>query len=290
MSEKLKAVFAAIACVFFWGFSFVSSKIALGAFPPMTLGLFRFSMGVGFLFIIKRRLVPNEKLDKRDIPLLAFSGLAGDTFYFFCENNGLYLLPASEAAIITASIPVLTLFVDKLTGKAGKTGFRRWFGAVVSMAGVWLVAQVSFSMSGSITGYFYLAGSALCWVVYSFLTRPLFERGRSNIYIVFWQCTAGLAGFLPFALFEKPVWQAVNTVVILHTVFLGIFCSALAYLFYARAIKTLGVSAAAVFINFIPVITVVSGIFVLHEWLAPLQWLGAAVTLAGVCLVMIHVK
>jgi drug/metabolite transporter (DMT)-like permease len=299
MHIKFKALAAIIVCMLFWGFSFVSSKIALAAFPPMTLGLFRFILAVAFLFVIKRRIAPKERLKKADIPLLLASGLAGDTFYFLCENNGLALIPASEASIITAAIPVLMLFVEmfvdrgtkvrvkgKLSGRQFALNSRRWFGAALSMAGVWMVARVSFRLTGNATGYVYLAGSAVCWVAYSFLTKPLFDRGRSRIYIVLWQSAAGLLGFIPFSLFETPIWSNVDMAIVLHLLFLGICCSALAYLFYAQSLQVLGIAVSAVFINFIPVITVTAGIFVLGERLSPPQWLGAAMTIAGVCLAM----
>ena len=87
-----------------------------------------------------------------------------------------------------------------------RIGAFQWFGSFVSIAGVWLVAGVSFALSGSVLGYLYMAGTALSWVVYSFLTRSLFAR-RSGIYIVFWQSVAGFLCFIPFAVFELPRWE-----------------------------------------------------------------------------------
>ncbi len=298
------ALLAIIICVFFWGFSFLSIKITVAVFPPMSLGMLRFALALIFLFFIKKKIAPNEKLAARDIPLLFGAGFFGVTLYFFCENNGVSLVTASEASIAIGSIPVLTMTADWLGEKiaarrrmkqntarqpsafpAPQTRARQWIGALISIAGVWLVAGVSLAVSGSVLGYIYMAGAAVSWVTYSFLTRPLFSR-CSRIHIVFWQSAAGFICFIPFAAFEFHSWGIPNMPVILHLVFLGICCSALGYWFYATALEILGVSVCAVFINLVPVITVIAGFFIMGDRLMPLQCLGAALVIGGVYLSM----
>jgi drug/metabolite transporter (DMT)-like permease len=293
MSEQRKALAAIIACVLFWGFSFISIKITVAVFPPMSLGLLRFAIALVFLYPIKLKLAPNEKLKARDIPLLLGAGLFGVTFYFFCENNGISLVTASEASITIGSIPVLTMIADSISRKLSRNknsalpriGARQWIGAFVSIAGVWLVAGVSFALSGSVMGYVYMAGAALCWVVYSLLTRPLFSRCY-RIYIVFWQSVAGFIGFIPFSILEFSRWSRPDLPVILHLVFLGVCCSALGYWYYARSLEVLGMSVSAIFINLIPLTTVIFGFIVMGDRLTLLQWLGAVLVIGGVYLSM----
>jgi drug/metabolite transporter (DMT)-like permease len=282
------AVFANAVCVVIWGFSFISIKIAVSVFPPMTLGAIRFAVAIVILFVMYR-LGSGEKLKASDIPCLTGSGLAGVTFYFFCENNGVALVTASEASIIVAAIPILTMACDWFAARLAQTGaarfgWRRWLGVFISVAGVVMVAKVSFSVSGSIAGYVYMGGAALCWVAYGFLTRPLFDRGRSRIYIVFWQNFFGFLGFLPFAALEYGSWGAPNVPVLFHVLFLAICCSALGYWLYAHSLEVLGISVSSVFINLIPVVTVVAGFFILGDRLTLFQWAGAALVLCGVYL------
>jgi len=322
--RRKPAIFSIIACVFLWGFSFISIKESLPVFPPMTLGAVRFAIAIAVLFLMYRfssewqskGLQVEEKKNanrrfKSDIPLLIGSGFSGVTFYFFFENNGVARVTASEASIITAAIPVLTMIADWLAAKlssheyaphnnashenaphdnAPHLGWKSWLGAFISIAGVALVAGVSFLLSGSISGYVYMGGAALCWVAYSLLTRPLFDRKRSRLYIVFWQNFFGFLGLLPFAMLEYKSWGDPTLKVMLHVIFLALGCSALGYWLYAHAMEVLGVSTTSVFINLIPVVTVIAGFIVLHERLTLLQGAGAALVLAGVYLTILPQK
>jgi len=272
----------------------------------MTLGAVRFAIAIAVLFLMYRfssqwqgkGLQVDEKKNankmfKSDMPLLIGSGLSGVTFYFFFENNGVMRVTASEASIITAAIPVLTMIADWLAAKMSlhdntlRLGWQSWVGAFISIAGVALVAGISFSISGSISGYVYMGGAALCWVAYSLLTRPLFNRKRSRLYIVFWQNLFGFLGLLPFAVMEYKNWGDPTLPVMLHVLFLALGCSALGYWLYAYAMETLGVSTTSVFINLIPVVTVIAGFIVLNERLTLLQGAGAALVLAGVYLTIL---
>ncbi|MDR0448808.1 MAG: DMT family transporter [Treponema sp.] len=299
--RRKSAVMTNAICVLFWGLSFISIKIAVPVFQPMTLGAVRFAIAIVLLFAMYRfslkksgekNLLHNVK---EDLPLLTASGLAGVTFYFFGENNGVALVTASEASIIVAAIPVLTMTADWIAGKlfthtGARLGWQQWLGALVSMAGVALVAGVSLSISGSIKGYLYMGGAALCWVFYGFLTKPLFNRNRKRIYVVFWQNFFGFLGFLPFAIFERTKWGTPTLPVFAHVLFLAICCSALGYWLYANSLEILGVSVTSVFINLIPLVTVIAGFFILGDRLMPLQWIGGVLVLGGVYLTVLPKK
>jgi drug/metabolite transporter (DMT)-like permease len=70
----------------------------------------------------------------------------------------------------------------------------------------------------------------------------------------------------------------------LNIAYLGVFCSALGYWFYITSLDILGPGGASVFINLIPVISVIAGFAVLGDRLTAGQWVGALVAIAGVWL------
>jgi drug/metabolite transporter (DMT)-like permease len=284
MTERKKAYIQIILCVFFWGISFVSIKVTVPVYPPMSLGMLRFAIAVVFLYFFKRRAEKKagkrERLEFRDMPQLIAASIFGVSLYFFFENNGVKRVSVAEASIITGAIPVITMAAEAVFLRRSVSKFQ-WLGAFVSITGIALISGVSIALSGSLPGYLFMSGTVICWVAYSFLTPALFSR-RSQIYIVFWQSVFGFAGFVPFALAEIPKWGTPNLAVWLHIVFLGIACSALCYCFYVKSLETLGISISALFINFVPVISVSAGVFVMGDRLSLLQWFGAALTLIGV--------
>ncbi|MDR0707861.1 MAG: DMT family transporter [Treponema sp.] len=315
MTKEQKALIAVSCCVLFWGFSFISIKVAIAVYPPMTLGFLRFALAAFFFVLalsiqrIRRRVsvrpTPSstieekkEKIESRDLPWLIGGGLAGDTLYFFFENNGVALISASEASLIVGAIPALAMIAEWVERKARalrgasdptdrKAAFMialwRWIGVLLSIAGVWCVIGASLAISGNVCGYVFMAGAAVAWVAYCFLTRPLFKR-HSQFFIVFWQTIFGFIGFIPFAMLEIPQWGTPNAVEIGHIVFLGLCCSALGYWLYNYALETLDVVVSSVFINLIPVVTVAAGYCILGDRLSPLQWAGAVLVVAGVSL------
>jgi drug/metabolite transporter (DMT)-like permease len=65
-------------------------------------------------------------------------------------------------------------------------------------------------------------------------------------------------------------------------VYLGVFPSVVALILYNRAVAILGASQASVYLNFLPVGTMLGAYFLLGETITAMQILGAVVVIAGV--------
>jgi drug/metabolite transporter (DMT)-like permease len=277
-----RAYFYIILTVLFWGLSFPSTKTALSAMPPMTIGFLRFAVAVVLLAIVKRVMVPNERLERRDIPWAAGAGLTGVTLYFLFENNGIKLISASECSLVIGVLPAITMIAERIAFRTPMSPLK-YLGVAMSVAGVWVMVSAGLALSGNLGGYLCMLGAVVSWVVYCFLTRPLFAR-HSRIAIVFYQSLFGLIGFIPFALSESPQWKPAGPLVWLNVVYLGILCSAAGYYLYAVGLESLGVTICAVFLNLVPVVTVVAGFFLLGERLSLAQLAGGGIVIAGVYL------
>jgi drug/metabolite transporter (DMT)-like permease len=73
-----------------------------------------------------------------------------------------------------------------------------------------------------------------------------------------YQSLASVFIFLPFLVPEIGLWSIrdlADISVLANLIFLGAFCSALAYLLYIRAVKNLGATVSSAFLNLIPVVT-----------------------------------
>ncbi len=280
--SKNAAVLLATATAFIWGLSFLSIKTAMTVIPPISLGLIRFVIACLILlaiFAAKRRM---PALAMRDLPLMAGTGLLGVTLYFIGENNGVKLLSASEASIIVGTIPVLTMLAERVFTRSRLTT-GQYAGAGLSAVGVSLIVVESLRLSPAPLGYLYMTLAALSWVGYAFMTRPLLVKYES-LEVTFWQSLFGAVGFVPFALLERVEWAALTPVIVINVLYLGVFCSAIGYLFYVASLKVLGAGVSSVFINLIPVVSVAASFLILGERLSPVQLAGGAVAVGGVYL------
>jgi drug/metabolite transporter (DMT)-like permease len=283
MEKRKIALLAAIAVSVIWGLSFLSTKVALAALPPMTIAAARFVVAVVILIPIVLLVREDLRFSLRDLPRMAASGLLGVSFYFLCENNGIELLTASESSLVIATIPVLTMLVDRLVLKT-RLRARSYIGACLSFAGVALIVVPSFrGGSSSPEGFMYMGGAALCWVAYALLTKPLSKK-YSGLSITFWQILFGLLGCLPFAFAESPHLQSLSLAVALNLLYLGLVCSAAGYLLYIVAMEGLGAGTTSVFLNLVPVVSVVAAFFLLGERLGGFTLAGGAIAVAGVYL------
>ena len=119
--QGILPIISLLFTVIVWGLSFLSIKVAIDVIPPMTLGLVRFVIASMFLFAVFKIKEPNTKVNKKDLPLMATAGLIGVTIYFFFENNGIKLMPASTASLIIATIPIFTFIFEAIVFSFSKS-------------------------------------------------------------------------------------------------------------------------------------------------------------------------
>ena len=279
-ASRSLAVLSSLTASFIWGFTFISIKVALKALPPRSLGLARFAVAVALLAGLLAARGRPLRLARSDAVRMAASGFVGVTAYFFFENNGILRISASEASLMTATIPVFTLLAESAFLRI-RLSVSKAAGAALSVAGIGLIVAESFRISRAPLGYLYMLLAAFAWVGYGFLTQPLASK-YDRLEITLWQSVFGMAGFLPFAFFETPVWSEFSAVVGLNVLFLGVFGSALATVFYVTGLNVLGPGVVNVHINLIPVVSVAASFILLGERMTPLQLTGGAVVIGGV--------
>jgi drug/metabolite transporter (DMT)-like permease len=266
-----------------WGLSFLSTKVAVAVIPPMTLTAVQ--CGVACLALPAVVLLAREhlRIAARDLPILAVGGAVGVTLFYYCQNNGILNLSASESSLIIATVPIVSVLADRVF--LGTRLLKRVYaGSLLSFAGVALiVARPSLHSGASPRGYLFMFGAVLAWVGYSFATRTVAQRyGRLSV--TFWQSLFGTLGCLPFALRESRAWKLPGTIVVLNVLFLGLMVSVAAFGLFVATIDRLGVGRASVFINLIPVVAVLAAFFLLGDRLGALQWAGGSIVLGGVFL------
>ncbi|MGE5528394.1 MAG: DMT family transporter [Patescibacteria group bacterium] len=277
-----------VLAVLFWGFSFISTKIVLDEIPPASIAFFRQIVSVAVLAawvavsLARGGWAQLHAATWRDLWLVAASGLCGIVLYFVCENTGLRYTTAANASMIVSAVPIFTLFTEALFFKLKVTA-RMAACLAVSIAGVYLVitggGRLDFS-SAHFRGNLLMVAAMACWVAYTIINKKLTDR-YSSLLLTFSQTLASIFLFLPFILQEIGRWRMPSTAPLLHLLYLGVCCSALGYIFYVYAVKRLGATVSAAFLNLVPVVTVICGYFILGERVSWPQLAGMALILAS---------
>jgi drug/metabolite transporter (DMT)-like permease len=283
---SLKGHAAMMLAVFFWGTSFISIKVVLVEVPPVTMALLRFVLATALLFVLLHKMEPSARLKRQDIHRLVLAGFLGVCLYFYLENNGMRLTTASNAALITAVIPLLATLLDVIVYKSRLT-LMQSAGMLLALGGTYMAItanrQISLA-SGNLKGNILIVCAALSWTVFTLYTKSL-QRSYSGLFLTAWQNLSGTLLLFPLALAEHGDWQMISLRTGLHLLYLAVCCSAGCYLLYNYALQKLDVAATTVYLNLVPVIGVAGGFLFLKETVLPVQLAGGCVIMAGVIVV-----
>lgn len=280
-----------IACLF-WGSSFVATRYALtaGGLGVFTLLAGRFLIA-SLILILLLFIRGRQKLSCRDLLRLLAMGVIYPGLYFLFETTGLTRIPAFLASIIIASIPALTGIIAHVFLKE-RMGLRGWAGTFISMIGVVLVvlladrqaAATGQQASISFAGVLLTGGAAIMGAVYITSARYL-TRSYRPLTMTAAQGIIGLLLFLPMASIELARGQFYfNLWGLIALGFLGIGVSVGAFLSFNKALSMIEASKASLFLNIIPVISLILGWLLLGERINLGQGFAGLVVIGGVLL------
>ncbi len=270
------SVAAVLAAALIWSSSFAVTKVALAEVPPMTLGASRFVLAALVLGVAARRF---PRPSARQRLSIGGAGLLGITAYFALENAGVDLATASDATLIVAAYPIITLALS------GRTAFSpvRLVGMLLALAGVWLVVREQTGGGHRLWGDVLLVAGGVAWAAYNVVARRD-GSGASPIVVTYYQTLAGAGGFVLLSLTETSRWSVPSGGTVLRIGFLAVFCSVAAFLLYNHGLRGLEPSVAVNLLNVVPVAGLGWAVVLAGESVTPWQLLGGAVVLAGVFL------
>jgi len=262
---KYKYQLLALAAIFFWGISLLSTRILLeSGFTPNLITFFRFLLAGSMIYIFQNnRKGAIEKADRKYFYIVALSSV---TLFFFFENTGLKFTTVSNTALITSTIPLFTLLIAFFFFKK-KLFWQNLVGIPLGLGGTIILFYKDLLASGvHLKGDFFVFGSVAMWIVYSFVYKKIMHK-YDTMFIVSRTFLYGILFLVPFILLEyKSIFQIhLNISVVLHMLFLAVFCSYLGYYFWNIAIKNIGIKSISNLILLIPVVSISCGVIFLDE-------------------------
>ena len=278
------SILSVLGALVIWGSSFVAIKFAYTTYPPLTLAAVRFVVAtliLGALTLLPKNRV---KLEKKDILTVAVCGLTGIMLYAVLQNIAMQWTSASSATLIIASYPIITLLMESLIYKV-KLSAMKIVAILIAIVGVIILSYVKSEsrVSGELLGILLLMAAGVFWAVYNFMMKKVINR-YPPITLLFYSSLFGTMFLLPLALFERALWQAPTVLSFSMMLFLGVFCSVIAYLLYNRGLKTMAPSTITSMLNLMPIIGVFFSWILLGEQVTLRKIVGGAIVILGVML------
>ena len=233
-------------------------------------------------------------------------GLTGSVAYQILENYAIYFTNASNVAMLTAAVPIITGFTSKVFGRDKSFSGRQIVGCLVAAVGVVITSGVNLrTMEIHPLGDLMVLGAVSSWAVYSiFMDRAMAAGvnpitmvrksfGWALILVVPVFCApqlglpsgfASLGGYTLTCGQECPQpldrWFKLGNVV--RLAFLGLGASAGCFVMWNYACKKLGMVKSTIGLYCCPVVGVVYAICFVGEHVSWGAILGGILILLGV--------
>ena len=293
------AIAASIAIlVIVWAFNFIAAKIGLLFLPPLAMASFRVVLaGVVMVpvYLFCSRLkefaeaadLRQKGFTRHDLWTFLYLGFFGVTVNQMCFTIGLHFTRVNHAAVIVGLGPIYILVLAVLFGLERATG-HKVVGMLIALAGIAVLASENgISMhSASLEGDAITMAGSIGFAMYGVLGKRLAGKYDSLTMTAF-NHFAGALIVLPVAIHQAwGVWVARHWQlpwrVWAALLYMAIFASALAYVFYFLLLRYLEASQLGAFTYLLPVLATLLGIVWLGERGSWGQVLGGFMALGGV--------
>ena len=274
---------AMTAVVVIYGISYISREAIGGALTAgqiLTIQMAIMAIFFGIYNLIARR---SFRLEKKDIGWVVASGLFGTTCFHGFTILSVNSLGATVSSLLYGFAAAFALLIEIVLfhRKKTKLGIAS---IAVSLVGVFILMDMNWQDLASTNFKGYLLGllSVASWVVYTFLCDKVTGDYPKTV-LLNYQALIGIVTTLPLLLLQPNSFQALgNPMVLVHVLFLGLFNSSIAYFLNMYAIKQIGVTLSNLFLNFLPVVTMVVALLLYGTAPSVKQILGGILILASV--------
>lgn len=276
---------ALLMAMLLWGSSFVAFKYAVQTYDPFVIIFARMVLAT-LMFALSFRIWKPTRIKRKDLPTLFFMALCEPCLYFIFEGQALTLTTASQAGMVSATLPLLVAVAAWFCLDETLTP-RSWVGLILALAGVTWVSisgQSTETAPNPMLGNFLEFLGMVCAAGYTVSMKRLCAT-YSPWFMTAVQAAVGVIFFFPFLFLPStPLPTSFPVGPSVAVLYLGLCISIGAYGFYNFGISKLPAWQASAFINLIPVFSIVLGWLCLGERLTLSQLAGAGVVFLGVLL------
>ena len=261
-----------------FGFSYLMCSIAFEYITPEQLLCVRYVLAFAVMTLLLLFRLIRVNYRGKPVKKLCLMGLLYPVIGFLCDNYGTYYTSSAMAGSIMAAIPVVTMVVSLLVLRE-RVNRRQVLCALLAVVGAIFISAGNFADGTSLKGVLLLLGAALTNSLFTVLNKKyaaIFTVEEKSYFQI------GAVSFTLLALpgilrgeFDRAVWR--SPLLWMAICYLGILVSVVALLLLNGAIRKITPTQSAILSNLVPVISVVSGVLILHDAFTPLQMLGVVI-------------
>lgn len=280
MKKQTIGMLEATAASALFGFSYLMCSIAFEYITPEQLLCVRYVLAFAVMTLLLLFRLIRVNYRGKPVKKLCLMGLLYPVIGFLCDNYGTYYTSSAMAGSIMAAIPVVTMVVSLLVLRE-RVNRRQVLCALLAVAGAIFISAGNFADGTSLNGVLLLLGAALTNSLFTVLNKKyaaIFTVEEKS----YFQIGMGAVSFALLALpgilrgeFDRAVWK--TPLLWMAICYLGILVSVVALLLLNDAIRKITPTQSAILSNLVPVISVVSGVLILHDAFTPLQMLGVVI-------------
>lgn len=276
-----------LLAIIFWGTSFVATKTVLHEIKPVTIIILRLILASILLTVIalftRRKFTINIKSHVW-IFLLALVAV----FHLWIQVTGLQYTTAANTGWIIGTAPIFMAILGFVFYKE-KITLLQFVGILVALVGLLLlIGKGDITNIGLIEnqGDLLVLGSAFTWGVYSMINKKI-SLSYSPLMTILYLFLMMAVLIIPFNLNSDVISSVINLSFIgwMWIFFLGIFCSGIAYVIWAQALRDMESAKVGAFLYFEPLVTVIAAWIYLNEEITLLMILSGLLITAGVFIV-----
>lgn len=270
-----------------WASAFAGIRAGLRAYSAANVAVLRFLIA-SLMLAIYAKIAHFRRLERRDIPGMALTGIIGITCYNLWLNYGETRVAAGAASLLIASTPIWTALLARMFLHE-RLSFLGWIGVLVSFAGVALIASGEGEGIRLSPEALTILTAALSSALYMILQKHYLGR-YSALEFTAYSIWFGTVFMLPFG---SGLARTISTAPISSTlaiVYLGVFPAALGYVGWAYVLSHGAAGRTTSFLYLTPVLAILIAWLWLGEVPKVVSLIGGAIALAGVVLVSVKSK
>ena len=276
-----------LLAVVFWGMSFVATKTVLFEIKPVTVIILRLILASILLTIIALSTKRSFSVNLKSHGWILILALIA-TFHLWIQVTGLQYTTASNTGWIIGTAPIFMAILGLIFYKE-KVTFLQLVGILIAMFGLLLLIGKGNILNVDLIenkGDLLVLGSAFTWGVYSMVNKKI-SLTYSPLMTILYLFIMMAIIIIPLNLNSETFDSVINLSFIgwISILFLGLFCSGIAYVIWAQALRDMESAKVGAFLYFEPFVTVIAAWALLSESITLIMILSGLLITVGVFIV-----